>query len=449
MRGLDTGKPSSRWGNYRLTRYWALPILISSILVISLAGDRFIFQESPGAKAVNNEAYVAPANSRAMQRQGAELRVAARIQNSGDASESTVIEWSGIIIGSLALLVTVLTLGTAIAALFGFSELRKARERAAATQQQMANRLREIEDLAGRWEAAVQEADTRVEAIVQGAYGFNQGQEAYAEGNYQRAVDCFRRANQLQPRSTAILYKLGRSYTNLGDLKNAEETFNTALAIESSCAEAHRGLAIAYRYDDLPRALKSARSAVEADPEDLKNWNCLGLLLRDDGANAESIVAHQHAYLLDDSQRITAFYLALLHGDTKRLAQAGDYIHQATVNLDLDEHYGRIKPLWAAVLRWAQYVFDRDDSKADEWARRAAVACHSVRRVHEVRGHMLFLLTAFGRTSLIDHLPDVLRTPPVPNPRLGDRYDPPSGATNSREGGQSSARRPGEEEGLH
>jgi len=332
---------------------------------------------------------------------------------SDDSSVSEVIEWSGIIIAAFTFLLTTLLLATGIFALFGFGELRRARDRAATLQEQMVKRLNEIESLANRWEVAVQEADSRVETIVQSAYGFNQGQEAYAAGNYQRAVDFFRRASQLQPRSTTILYKLGRAYTNLGDLTLATDTFNACLAVDPSCDEAYRGLALAYRYDVIDTALSNAASALEAGPTDLKNWNCFGLLLRDEGRLHESIEAHERARSLDESQPVTAFYLALLYAATGRLAQACELIHVATRNLESDEANGRIKQLWAAVLHWARSAFDHEDGASERWARIAADSCQSGRRVHEVRGHMLFLLTALGRTGLIDTLPEVLRSPPT------------------------------------
>lgn len=432
MRGPRASRCGVRWQDSRRARaVRAAPIaMIGLILAISLAGS---FPQSHHAVARSeNTVYATPAYPR-VKRPGPAGPSRATAQTSNGSDSSTIIEWSGVMIASLTLLVTVLTLGTAVAALFGFSELRRARDRAAATQKQMEDSLSEIEDLKGRWDSAVQEADTRVEAIVQSAYGFNQGQEAYAEGNYQRAADYFRRAHQLQPRSTAILYKLGRSYTNTGDVEKAESAFHTMLKIEPANAEAYRGLAIAHRYDDPAKALTNARSAVDADPEDLKNWNCLGLMLRDDGKNAEAIEAHRRGYRLDEAQRITSFYLALLYAETKRTAYAGDFIHQATANLELDQHYGRIKPLWAAVLNWAHAIFNSDEVAAADWANKAAAACQSSQRIHEVRGHMLFLLTALGRAGLIAQLPDKLRSP-VPPPRRGAQYDHSSVPTDSHQG---------------
>jgi tetratricopeptide (TPR) repeat protein len=355
---------------------------------------KYISQAGPSAASPSVRPSSAPAN-----------------QTTSNSNTGSSFEWTGLVVASLTLLVTILTLGTAVAALFGFSELRKARERAAATQKQMADRLREIEELASLWGKAVQDADARVEATVQSAYGFNQGQEAYSEGNYQRAVDCFRRASKLQPRSTSILCRLGRAYTNLGDPKMAESAFRSALQVDSSCDEAYRGLALADRYDDLDKALEHAQSAAKVGPNDLKNWNCLGLLLRDKGQIDEALKAHERARLIDGRQRITAFYLALLYAAKQRTELAGEYIINATKDLELDESYGRIKPLWAAVLHWARTVFNHDDELASDWAHRAAVSCQSVRRAHEVRGHMLFLLTALGRTGLFDTLPDALKAP--------------------------------------
>ena len=432
MRGPRASRRSARWEDCRRAgAAGTAPIaMIGLILAISLAGNS---PQSHSAVARSENTVYATLAHPPVKRPAPADPSLATAQTSNGNDSNIIIEWSGVIIGSFTLLVTVLTLGTAVAALFGFSELRRARDRAAATQKQMADSLSEIEDLKSRWDSAVQEADTRVEAIVQSAYGFNQGQEAYAEGNYQRAADYFRRAHQLQPRSTAILYKLGRSYTNTGDVGKAESAFHTILEIEPTNAEAYRGLAIAHRYDDPAKALANARNAVDADPEDLKNWNCLGLMLRDDGKNAEAIEAHRRGHQLDEKQRITSFYLALLYAEAKRTAYAGDFIHQATVNLEDDQHYGRIKPLWAAVLNWAHAIFNSDEVTAAFWAKKAAAACQSSRRIHEVRGHMLFLLTALGHAGLIAQLPEALRSP-VPHPPRGARYDHSSAPTDSHQG---------------
>lgn len=449
MWGVRASRSRMAGGNSRRTGvFYAVPVaLITPVLAVTLAGRYFAPQPYLSSGNPETRPYVAQAHARFKRATMITAPRTPEAMASSSTGGTIIIEWSGVLIASLTFLVTILTLATAIVGFFGFSELRRARDRATATQKQMTDRLREIESLADRWENTIQEADNRLEVIVQSAYGFNQGQEAYAEANYQRAVDCFHRASQLQPRSTAILYKLGRSYTNTGELQKAEDAFYKVLQLDPACSEAYRGIAIAYRYDDLPKALINARLAVEVEEKDLKNWNCLGLLLRDEQNIEEAIAAHKRAYRLDETQRITSFYLALLYADAKRTATARDYLHEATVDLDRVEHFGRIKPLWAAVLKWAHAAFDGDNEEAGRWALEAAGACRqSQRRVHEVRGHMLFLLAALGRPDL-EQLPDTLRNP-VPPPRPGERYDLPQDAAGGLEGRSPTSRAGHTEERL-
>lgn len=321
---------------------------------------------------------------------------------------NSLVQWSAIVLAGFTLLVAVLTLGIAGAGVFGFREIRNARNSISETQREVQRQLEDAERIAERLERAAQSADARVEEIVRSAYAYNQGQEAYNGGNYQRAADFFRRASQLQPTSTAILYRLGRAYTNLDDSQRASIAFTRAVAIDNHSGEAYRGLALAARYVDPVAALDHARKATEVSPEDPKNWNCLGLLLRDTGEHQSAIDAHKRASGIEDGP-ITSFYLALLYTATRRPELAGEYIQHATRDIEQHEYYGRLKPLWAAVLRWSRAVFANNSADAAEWARKAASACQSGRRTHEVRGHMLFLLTSIGRSDEIGTLPDLIR----------------------------------------
>lgn len=321
----------------------------------------------------------------------------------------TIISWSGFVLVGFTLLVSVLTLGIAIAGVFGFREIRNARRSLDETQRSVAAQLRETEARASRIDEIVQSVDHRVEEIVRSAYGYNQGQEAYNGGNYNRAADFFSRASALQPTSTAIKYRLGRSYTNLDDAGKAEKEFRKALEVDSDCAEAHRGLALNRRYDDLAEAIEHAKLAIAADRDDPKNWNCLGLLLRDQGEPEQAIDAHNQAQRIEEGS-ITAFYLALLYVEMKRKELATEYMRLATRDLEQLEFYGRLKPLWTAVLRWAGATFDENQQEAVRWADLAASACnYSERRLLEVRGHMVFLLGALGRRRDIENLPDQIR----------------------------------------
>ena len=172
------------------------------------------------------------------------------------------------------------------------------------------------------------------EALVQVAHLFHEGQTAYANSDYDRAIGFFNDALALRPDNIRFLIRLGRCYTNKGSPSRAEHYLRTAMQLDPNDMDAVRALAASRRYQDLPEAISYAEQAANAQPANAENSNYLGLLLRDEQPlSREAVRAHREALnvaTLDDP--INLFYLAAL---SYRLAKHDDAKHLHTLMLPL------------------------------------------------------------------------------------------------------------------
>ncbi|MEV1286888.1 tetratricopeptide repeat protein [Micromonospora sp. NPDC049679] len=350
-----------------------------------------------------------------------------------------VITWSGVILAAFALLVAIMTVLFVVAGFVGIRELRSIRQvgqrarreldqQKAVAQEIVAQADRAVHGaetlseqantLVGRVQTAVARADQQSEQVhlliedmqsrlsdfdqrlttqVEVSYLFNQGEAAYREGHYETSVEFLRRAIELDPRNPRVRYRLGRSLTNLGEENAAGEELETALTYKLPTDAGERALALLHRYSDPDRALTHARHAIQYGPGSAGNWNCLGLILRDNGDFVGARDAHQQANQLDGEQVVTPFYLALLAAQAQALPHARDRSAEAIRRLDSGQGRASIKPMWAALIRWADLLMRGSYAEADTFAEILYETCPSTRRAREICDHMDFLLRSLGR----------------------------------------------------
>jgi Flp pilus assembly protein TadD len=315
---------------------------------------------------------------------------------------SSIVSWSGFVLAGFSLLLTVITAILVLAGIFGLREIRNIRKAG--------------EDVSGRADAVIVEAnsllaelrkevdgiDGRMNSMVEVSYLFNQGEQAYRAGEYAKAVGFLGRAATLDPRNARVLYRLGRSLTNLGDETSAPQRFKEMQDLNTSTGDAERGLALVYRYSDPGRALRYAQEAVAVNPTNHSNYNCLGLLLRDSGDITGASEAHEKATNLSGDSAVTPFYLALLRAHQRATQRAVAESRTAVYRVEHQQQLGPVKTLWAELIRWSDHILAGAYDVADEPARELADICSSRRRAREIGGHMDFLLRALGRETLMD-----------------------------------------------
>ena len=255
-----------------------------------------------------------------------------------------------------------------------------------------------------RLEEQLQSMRTDFETLVQVAHLFHEGQAAYDRGEYSRAVAFFQDALALQPNNARILTRLGRCYTNLGNLPRAEHFLRLALEQDGDDMDVLRALAIARRFTDPDEALEFARTAAYTDSSDCENWNYLGLLLRDRGHYREALASHCEAEEVAPGDPLTLFYIATLHWALGEDGEAIARVVEARSNVERLERTRRIRPLWAAVVRWAAaYLADPVEESAILLAEQLAELSIYERNRAAVIRHMLFVLGAGAPERAVDH----------------------------------------------
>ncbi|MEU4422702.1 hypothetical protein AB0F81_18905 [Actinoplanes sp. NPDC024001] len=327
---------------------------------------------------------------------------------------NSIVTWSGLILAGFSLLITVITVILVLAGLFGLRELRairKAREDASARVEAM---LTDASRLLADLREEVDGIDERMNSMVEVSYLFNQGELAYRDGEYAKAVGFLSRAATLDPRNARTFYRLGRALTNLGDETAAAQRFKEMQELDTVTGDAERGLALVYRYSDPGGALRWAQRAVEIAPDNHSNHNCLGLILRDGGDIAGASKAHEKAARLNSDSAVTPFFLALLKARTNATERAAVESRTAAYRVNEQQQLTPVKSLWAELIRWAERVLAADYESAEKHVRVLADICTSRRRAREIGGHMAFLLRALEREPLLDRFlgPIERRWPP-------------------------------------
>jgi hypothetical protein len=104
-----------------------------------------------------------------------------------------------------------------LAGVFGLREIKNIRQAGEQVSSRAAAILADANDQLMRLKNEVAGIDGRMNSMVEVAYLFNQGELAYRAGEYPKVVDFLGRAATLDPRNARVLYRLGRSLTNLGD----------------------------------------------------------------------------------------------------------------------------------------------------------------------------------------------------------------------------------------
>jgi Flp pilus assembly protein TadD len=96
------------------------------------------------------------------------------------------------------------------------------------------------------------------------ASAFEQGQQAYVEGNYEAAIKHFTEAAKENPKNAEVYYERSFVYDSLGNQDAVIADLTKAIEIDPNHSKAYNNRAIAYgQGGDLKQATKDARKACE------------------------------------------------------------------------------------------------------------------------------------------------------------------------------------------
>lgn len=230
----------------------------------------------------------------------------------------------------------------------------------------------------------------------------------YREGKEHIAIEYYLKSTNINPNNSSAYFRIGRAYTNLGDIDKGIESLEKSLMIDSSNTEALRGLAAIHRYMDFDKAYRYAKKATLLNTEDEDSFNYLGLLCRDKLRIDEAIKAHEKALNITINP-VTYFFLSLLYAYKKNEEYALKLIDEANILLE-DEHYTTsIRPIWSIVIRWAKLIFNDKTQEAEKFAEDMVQYITTHRTLKAVKSHIDFLLLAIGKNDLISTYEQILR----------------------------------------
>jgi tetratricopeptide (TPR) repeat protein len=321
---------------------------------------------------------------------GQDAQVIARADSAVNFANN-VIQWSAVLLTSLGILM-------AVVGFLGLKEIRSIRARAHevnSLKEQFVSHLQHVQQLeteiAEKFRTIADDFAKDSQLFIEASYNYNTATAAYDQGENQKAIEYYGRAVALQPNNTRLYSRIGRAYTNLGNTDAAIASFNKVIAADPHNAEALRGLATAYRYQDLDRALAYAQEAAAADPRDSESLDYLGLLFRDKLRIGDAIDSHLKARAIKQRPE-TDFFLGLLYAHEGDLDRSLLMMHSAYISLRDAQASDKIKPLWAGIIRCGKALVEGNEELAIQRASEVLPFVTTARTAEAVISHLRFLL---------------------------------------------------------
>ncbi len=321
---------------------------------------------------------------------GQEAQVIARADSAVNFANN-VIQWSAVLLTSLGILM-------AVVGFLGLKEIRSIRARAHevnSLKEQFVSHLHNVQQLetaiADKFRTIADDFAKESQLFIEASYNYNTATAAYDQGENQKAIEYYGRAAALQPNNTHLYSRIGRAYTNLGNSDAAIASFNKVIAVDPHNAEALRGLATAYRYVDLDRALEYAEQASAANPRDSESLDYLGLLYRDKLRISDAIDSHLKARAIKQRPE-TDFFLGLLYAHQSDLERSLLMMHSAFISLRDAQASDKIRPLWAGIIRCGKALVEGHEETAVQRASEVRPYVTTARTAEAVISHLRFLL---------------------------------------------------------
>jgi tetratricopeptide (TPR) repeat protein len=136
----------------------------------------------------------------------------------------------------------------------------------------------------------------------------------YEAGEYEKAIEAYKRALQLSPNSEAAYYHLGMAYSSLGRYDEAVGVYNRAIRIKPDYASAHFNLGHAYsnlkHYD---KAIRAFRQAIQYEPDNTEAYLALGRAYLDSGKEDKAVDAFETAIRRNPENPYAYYNLGLLY----------------------------------------------------------------------------------------------------------------------------------------
>ena len=156
---------------------------------------------------------------------------------------------------------------------------------------------------------------------------FKRGNELSLSGDFERAIEEYRQALEIEPDNVDLMSNLGVAYYNLGELDKAIVQYSRAIEIAPNDPDIRSNLAAAYvqkhqlsgALEHLESALAEYQKAVELKPTLAQAFFGLGVVYALLGRNDDAIQAFEEFQALDTGEDSLATsnaeeYLKMLRG---------------------------------------------------------------------------------------------------------------------------------------
>ncbi len=141
------------------------------------------------------------------------------------------------------------------------------------------------------------------------------------EGDYENAINTFRKVIELDPNSASAHCSLGYIYLQYEDIDQAQGSFNKALTINDELASAYNGLGLVLSRSPLTRqeALESYHTALRIEPDYPEAQYNLGITYADMGNAVSAMTSFSQLLAANPDYQDVLFRIGLIH------SSKGDY----------------------------------------------------------------------------------------------------------------------------
>ena len=155
---------------------------------------------------------------------------------------------------------------------------------------------------------------TRVKPEVKGGEDFANGLNFFKEGNYQAAIESFKKVTEKLPDYPDAFYNLGLSYIKSGDIDNALIYLQKANQLKPDMVSVYLGLGECYiKKGSLDQALESFSKAEEIQPNNAKIHYNIGTIYYNEDQNDHAIAAFEKSAELDPNFSSPHYQLGLAY----------------------------------------------------------------------------------------------------------------------------------------
>ena len=212
---------------------------------------------------------------------------------------------------------------------------------------------------------AVAVADTSVRPMPSVAIAYEDAEKAFASGDYVEAASLFGAYTERRPENVWGHYMLGLSSWKAGNLARAAESFDRALALDSTHVKSLLNSSrVLLELNETDRALERTSRALAIDPRNADALRLRGRALHNAGELESAIESYRSALIVDERDTWSMNNLGLIYIELGRPAEAIGPLARAVelrgnapvfhnnlgIALEQTGHYGAAREAFEAAL---------------------------------------------------------------------------------------------------